>query len=207
MDERIGRLSRFLALILRHQGPQMGLTFDNRGFTQIEPLVKVVRQSELFEWVERSEIEAVVQSDLKGRYEIEGDLVRARYGHSAAIPVAYPEVEPPKKLYYAPTGQSLRELQKTGIRPEGRRLVHLSIDESTAFQVGRHKTSFPVVLEIDAEAAHKAGVKFHQPTKHIFVTEGIPPEFIRVIEPRRPAAAPPPRPPGPPPPRFGRMRR
>ncbi|HLG42902.1 MAG TPA: RNA 2'-phosphotransferase, partial [Planctomycetota bacterium] len=70
MDEQIGRLSRFLALILRHQGPQMGLTFDARGFTDLVELLKVVKAAEFFSWVESADLRTVVESDLKGRYEI-----------------------------------------------------------------------------------------------------------------------------------------
>jgi len=189
----------------------MGLKFDSRGFTDLDELLTMVKAAEFFSWVERKDLQTVVESDLKGRYEISGDQVRARYGHSSAIPVEYDPIAPPPKLYFALTGQNLRDLQKTGLKPEGRAYVHLSVDESTAYQVGRHKATFPIVLEIDAAAAAKAGVNFYQPTKNIWLVVSVPPEYIRVIEPKRPAMAPPrveppPMPPSPRP-RYGGFRR
>jgi putative RNA 2'-phosphotransferase len=174
----------------------MGLTFDRQGFTEISGVLEVLKKNEPFAWAGESDVRAAVQQDAKGRYEISGTRVRARYGHSPGIPVEYPEIEPPPRLFHGATHDALRDIQRTGLQPQGRTFVHLSADEKTAFEVGRRRTPWPVILEVDAQGARRGGARFFRPIESLFLASGIPPQFIRIREPRRAG----------PPPRFGRSR-
>jgi putative RNA 2'-phosphotransferase len=142
------------------------------------------------------EIRSAVDSDRKGRYEIVEATIRARYGHSATVPVEYQEVEPPPRLYHGTSPGSLQGIQQSGLQPQGRRYVHLSVDERTAIEVGRRRSAWPIILEVDTEAARKAGIRFYRPVPSVFLTEGVPPEFVRPRDRGRTSA-----------PQYGRFRR
>jgi putative RNA 2'-phosphotransferase len=185
IPERRERLSRYLALLLRHQGPQSGLRFDDRGFTAIDPMIQYINRHELFRWVKMEHVQEVVQTDPKGRYEIVGNTIRAKYGHSFAVREPDEPVTPPSPLFYGISSRRIDPILHGGLRPFGRSLLHLSVDEHEAFEVARRQDPRPAMLEIDAAAAHQAGVKFFKATDKIFLTTNVPPQFVKVKQPKR----------------------
>jgi putative RNA 2'-phosphotransferase len=182
MQPNLLGLSRFLALLLRHKGPEMGLEFDDQGFTSIRAVLDLLGNNDVFSWTTRKDLDAVVNGDSKGRYEIRKDRIRARYGHSGSIRVIYEAVEPPGKLYHGTTGQAIMEIQRKGLLPRERNFVHLSLDEKTAYDVGRRRVAFPVVLEIDAATAYKDGVEFFHPSQHIILVREMPPKYLKLMQ-------------------------
>lgn len=180
IEERRERLSRYLALLLRHQGPQVGLKFDDRGYTPIAALVQFMNRNELFRWVMPDHILEVVQGDAKGRYEAAGEGVRAKYGHSFPVRALSEPAVPPGILFYGVSSRRIDPVLHGGLRPVGRALLHLSTDEKDAFQVASRQDPRPAILQVDAVAAHQAGVKFFKATEKIYLAESVPPSFIKV---------------------------
>jgi putative RNA 2'-phosphotransferase len=173
------RLSKFMALLLRHKGPEHGLEFDRDGFTAVAKLAEAIAADRMFADVTRDDVERIVRSDAKGRYEIAGDRIRARYGHSPAVRVDYPAVKPPPRLFHGTSRGAVGRILREGIMPAGRLYVHLSANPESAFQVGRRHDPRPVILEIDAESAERAGIAFHRATQEIYLAREIPPRFVR----------------------------
>ena len=62
--------------------------------------------------------------------------------------------------------------------PMNRQYVHLSADLETAREVGRRKSRQPVVLVVDAGAAHDDGVRFYHGNQTVWLADGIPPRYI-----------------------------
>lgn len=180
MEERL-RLSKFMALLLRHKGREYGLTFDAEGFVGVNDLVAAITKTGSFGRVTAEEIKSIVASDPKGRYEIRADRIRARYGHSFAVELSHEEVQPPERLFHGAAPQAVGPIMKYGLKPQGRRYVHLSADEAGAFQVGRRRAPRPVILEIDAAGAASSGVKFFKATEAIYLAREVPPQFIRIL--------------------------
>lgn len=65
----------------------------------------------------------------------------------------------------------------------GRQYVHLSMDTITAKQVGKRKTPKPVILQVRADDAYKAGVPFYRGNDLVWLADVVAPEFISLVEP------------------------
>ena len=77
------------------------------------------------------------------RFEITGDRIRARYGHSVPQTVTYPEVQPPNPVPRDLAEGAARGIQKEGLQPMGRQYVHLSTQVDQARLVGRRHAPEP----------------------------------------------------------------
>ena len=56
--------------------------------------------------------------------------------------------------------------------------VHLSVDKTTAFQVGSRKAKTPVILKIKATKAYASGVRFYEGNEMVWLSDHIPSDFI-----------------------------
>jgi putative RNA 2'-phosphotransferase len=97
-DSRHLKLSKFLALILRHQPERFGLPLDEEGWASLSEVMEILRGLPNFRWATRADVMAVVEGgsgDENRRFEVEGERIRARYGHSMARPIRYEPCVPP----------------------------------------------------------------------------------------------------------------
>jgi hypothetical protein len=89
-------------------------------------------------------------------------------------------------LYHGTHPKALDAIVREGLRPMGRRHVHLSADVETARQVGARRGA-PVFLVVDAGALHRAGHPFLLADNGVWLTDAVPPE--RVVAFRAPVTA------------------
>ncbi len=175
------RLSRFLALILRHQPENFGLSLDSDGFAPLDQVwAQVIQQ---FGSAFTSEdLEAVVAGDSHGkrRYEISGDRIRALYGHSDAPPIEYPMAEPPERLYHGTVIAALESIRREGLSAQSRQYVHMTTNHAIAAEVAKRHAENTVILTIRAGDAYRAGVAFYHPETQHYLAKHIPPAFIVV---------------------------
>ncbi len=90
MDEiqdivRIVKLSKFLALILRHQPQRFGLALDEQGWASLSEVLEILHGLPNFRWATRADVVQVVDEgsgDGKHRFELHANRIRARHGHS-----------------------------------------------------------------------------------------------------------------------------
>lgn len=81
-------------------------------------------------------------------------------------------------LYHGTTGRVLEAVFREGLRPMGRRDVHLSVDTGTAVRVGsRHGR--PVVLAVDAAAMAADGHEFRVSANGVWLTDAVPARYLR----------------------------
>ncbi len=179
-DAQSGRLSRFLALVLRHRAHQFQLPVDDEGFVPIEPLLELAHTRQGLEEVSRADLEALADKPGRKRFEITGDSIRATYGHSFHRPIRYPDASPPERLYLAVPRSQLPDIRLQGLRPEGRQYVHLSEEREEAEEVGRHKTTEVTVVEVLAREASENGIPFHRPTDGLYLAAQVPARFLDV---------------------------
>lgn len=172
------RLSKFISLLLRHSPELAGLQLDREGFVHLEDLIKGIRSLRGWHWVERKHIEEVVNLDPRGRFQIKGDRIRAAYGHSIEVDLGYKPEKPPQLLYHATARKNLESIMKEGLKPMGRRFVHLAVDQETAIEIGRRYDSQPALLIVHAGKAFSKGIFFTRASEKIFLAETVPPEFI-----------------------------
>ncbi len=173
------RISKFLTLLLRHRPDDFGLKVDSYGFANVEDVLNIV--GERFPGITRSDLEDLTKDEERPRFEIFGDLIRARYGHSFPVDLGIEPFEPPEFLYNGTDRNSIESIMSEGLRPSGRHYVHLSLSSEVAEQIASRKSSDPVLLRIYAKEAHRSGIEFYDRTP-VILTEAVPPEFLEIIE-------------------------
>ena len=125
------------------------------------------------------ELEAIVAQNDKGRYQLSEDkiLIRALYGHSVPVDLAYIPSRPPTLLYHGTALKNYESILDSGIVSQNRQFVHLSEDVQTAVSVGQRHGD-PVVLQIDTKRMSEDGCIFYNPKNGIWLTEYVLPQYI-----------------------------
>jgi putative RNA 2'-phosphotransferase len=179
LDEtKTEQLGRLVAGGLRHFPADLGLEMDSHGWVDLARLGEVVASRH--RWADIDLIIALIQSDSKQRYEISGDRVRARYGHSVEVDLDHPENKLPL-LYYGASEEEADRILEIGIKPASQRYVHLSSTAEKAWHVATFRTGNPKVIQVDAEAAQAAGVKMLKVNDDIVISETIPPKYLLLL--------------------------
>ena len=132
--------------------------------------------------VSLQDLQQIVESDNKGRFEFSEDksTVRALYGHSINLDLGLEPTTPPLLLYHGTAEKYIDSIMKDGLRRRKRNFVHLSETIDMAKQVGARHGS-PVVLSIDTEAMIRAGYKFYKAQNGIWLTGDILPNFFKAV--------------------------
>jgi putative RNA 2'-phosphotransferase len=169
------KVSKFLSFILRHKPESFNLKLDRNGFCFLQDILKILQDR--FKDLDNDSLLELIKKDSKGRFEVTGDLIRARYGHSIeVVPIEDPS-EPPEFLYHGTTPDKIIKILKFGLKPMNRQFVHLSITKEDAYKVGLRHTSRPVVLKILAKKVYRNNIKFFRESD-VFLVRYIPPKFI-----------------------------
>lgn len=171
-------LSKFMSFVLRHKPQNFGLKLDPFGFVNTGDLLLVLQNR--YGNVQLSDIEKVVKNCPKGRFEIKGEKIRARYGHSIEVQLDTQPSEPPENLYHGTSPAMKNTILAEGLKPMKRRYLHLSKSKEEAFQVGRRKSQSPIVFTIKAKEAFQNGIKFYD-MRIVVLSEFVPSEFIELV--------------------------
>ncbi len=186
MDEVIRtQRSKTLSAWLRHKPERAGLKLSKDGWAKIPDVLDAFEKQEMP--MSRAELDRLVRLDVKGRFEVEQDRIRARYGHSIAFEAPPHAGMPPAKLFHGTARRFLPRILQSGLRPMKRQFVHLSPDKKTAREVGGRRDQAAAILLIDAHAAHEAGILFYPRGKGIWLSDPIPPQYLSVVEDSLPA--------------------
>ncbi len=175
------KLSKFLSLLLRHRPARFPIALDEEGYADLNEILHILNGLPNFRWATRADVEAVVEAPGRRRFELDGERIRALYGHTAFRP-EYEAVEPPAVLYHGTAPESLEPLRREGLQPMARQFVHLAATVETARSIGLRHAPEPVILEIDASRAHAAGLDFYHPVEEIYLCTHLPAEYLSVHE-------------------------
>ncbi len=178
-EEELANLSRILAGVLRHFPEKFDLDMDINGWVDIRDLAAAIKaRKRSLHWLRPHHLKAIAETDEKGRYQVRDNLIRATYGHSVDVDLDHPSDNIPQSLYYPATQEEVEMLLENGITPTDRRYVHLSLTFADAYNAGIHRTEDPTILEVDAAAALLADVYIGRAGPTVFVSRGIPPDFV-----------------------------
>ena len=178
MSKRIVTISKFMSKYLRHEPEALGLILEPGGWVLIADLLDgAARQG--FP-ITREELLQVVAENDKQRFGLDETQtkVRANQGHSASVDLHLEEAVPPPHLYHGTVDKFLDAILVEGLRKMSRHDVHLSQDIQTAAKVGERRGK-PIVLVIDSGAMEADGFKFRISTNQVWLTEHVPPKYIR----------------------------
>ncbi|PVZ11053.1 putative RNA 2'-phosphotransferase [Actinomycetospora cinnamomea] len=165
------RLSKRMSRALRHDPARVGLVLDAQGWAPLDAVCAALR-------VSRADVEDVVAHGSKQRFEVAGERIRARYGHSLPGHVELPAIDPPAVLFHGTGAATVEAILRDGLRPGARQYVHLSSDEATAREVGaRHGR--PVVLHVDAGRAAADGHVFLRGNADTWLADELAPRYLR----------------------------
>ena len=178
MKEQSAATSKFLSLILRHRPDVIGIELDAEGWVSVEDLLAACAQHGRA--ISREQLDAVVRTNDKQRFAFsaDGNRIRANQGHSLPVDLGLVPVEPPELLYHGTVRRFLESIRQEGLTKGNRHHVHLSPDVETATKVGQRRGR-PVVLVIEAGRMFRDGHKFYQSENGVWLTDAVPPEYIR----------------------------
>lgn len=168
----ITSLGKRLSYLLRHD---RDYNFPESGFREVSDLIKN-------HGFTKDNLEELVASDSKGRYEFNSDhsMIRAVQGHS--LPNIHPDLiktTPPDILYHGTATRFLNSIFKSGVKKGTRNYVHLSSNKDTAAKVGsRHGD--PIVLKINSAKMVDDGAEFFVSKNGVWLVDFIDPKYIEI---------------------------
>ena len=170
------KLGRIISGALRHFPGELGLQLDARGWADLNDLERAIAAK--YPWARREHIEAMLDTDEKGRYERSGDKVRARYGHSIHVDLDYHE-SGFDVLFYGTSEEEADRILEIGLKPVNQHHVHLSKSIEEAVKVACIRTEYPVIISIDARRAKENGIKIID-AGPVCLSGPIPPEYLKI---------------------------
>jgi putative RNA 2'-phosphotransferase len=150
---------------------------DEEGFVDLDELVSKVTES--FASVDKVFLRRLVEESERKRFEIVGNRIRALYGHSVPVYLRLEEDKLVEWLYHGTTAEAAKEILEHGLKPMKRLWVHLSPTKDIATQVGKRRTSNPVILVVNCKEARKAGMSFYKASDQVYLCKFVPAEYIR----------------------------
>ncbi|MBI4394188.1 MAG: RNA 2'-phosphotransferase [Euryarchaeota archaeon] len=178
-EHELNRIGRIMAGVLRHFPDRFGVSMDEHGWVDVHDFVaQIRRQKDRLHWLKPHHVEAIVETDTKGRYQYEDDRIRATYGHSVDVDLDLPTDDIPEKLFYPVTEEELDMVLERGLQPTDRKMVHLSGTFELAMEAGQRRVEAPIILEINAQEAVKSGVVIKQAGKTVYITEDVPAQYL-----------------------------
>lgn len=173
------KLSKEISYALRHAPWEYELELDNNGFVSVNQLITAINESHKYDRpVTFEDLEHIIETSDKKRHEIQGNNIRALYGHSVPMHISKEKIKPPDILYHGTTHKAAELIIHDGLKPMGRQYVHLSVDIDTAVQVGKRRDKSPVILTIDAGRAHNEGIIFYKGNDKVILADYIPEKYI-----------------------------
>ena len=173
-----GRLVSTMAFALRHDPARFELALDDEGWTSFENLVIAIRFAR-YEWacIDESIVRAAI-ADMD-RFEIRDGKIRSVYGHSIEL-TKPPAIEaPPAILFHGTSADSVPSILERGILRMRRRFAHLSSDCQWVVRFLDDKPTW-TIFAIDTSAALASGVFFRRANPHVWLTDSMPAQFLRI---------------------------
>jgi putative RNA 2'-phosphotransferase len=182
-ENELNSLSRILAGALRHFPEKLGLMMDGKGWVEISSLIDSIGTGRSgFNWLRIHHIEALVATDPRGRYQIDGGMIRATYGHSIEVNPDDLPLADIDKFYYPVTEEEADIIIEGGLYPIDRKKVHLSGSIEKAIEAGKVRTEDPLILKIDGKKAKKDGLKIYHAGKDVYITDGIDAKYLSKVK-------------------------
>ena len=178
------KVSKFLALTLRHKPEELGLELDTQGWCNVNELVEAF--SNKFNGFTVETLEEIVKTDNKGRYAFNEDktLIRAVQGHSTkSVDIDFEEIDwdTLDKVLYHGTGEKYVEcILKEGILPKSRNYVHLSGDLDTARNVGARHGKV-VIMQINSKLMKLKNIKLYRSENGVYLVNKVPNDCFTVL--------------------------
>ena len=182
-ENELTSLSRILAGALRHFPDKLGLMMDGKGWVDINSLIDAIGTGRSgFKWLRKHHIDALVDTDPRGRYQIDGGMIRATYGHTIDIDTDDLPLAEIEEFYYPVTEEEADIILEGGLQPIDRTKVHLSGSIEKAQEAGKVRTDKPLILRIDGKKANKDGLKIYHAGTDVYTTDAIDAKYLSMVK-------------------------
>jgi putative RNA 2'-phosphotransferase len=182
-DRELNSLSRIIAGALRHFPDKLRLDMDGHGWVEISQLMDAIGSSRSgFNWLRLHHIQALVATDLRSRYQIDGGMIRAKYGHSIDVNLDDLPITEADELFYPVTEEEADIVLENGIHPIDRKKVHLSTTIEKAVEAGSVRSEHPLIIRVDGLKARENGVEIYQASHDVCVTDSIDAEYLSQVD-------------------------
>jgi putative RNA 2'-phosphotransferase len=182
-DNELSSLSRIMAGALRHFPEKLSLMMDGKGWVDISSLIKAIGIGRSgFNWLRPHHIEALVTTDPRGRYQIDGGMIRATYGHTIDVNPDDLPIADLDEFYYPVTEEEADIIIEGGLHPTDRKKVHLSGSIEKAIEAGKVRTENPLILKIDGKKTKKDGLKIYHAGTDVYITDSIDGKYISKVK-------------------------
>jgi putative RNA 2'-phosphotransferase len=182
-DRELDSLGRIIAGVLRHFPEKLGVAIDGHGWVDISEFVEAIGVSRSgFQWLRDHHIEAIALTDPKGRYQVDGGMIRATYGHTIDVHLDDLPLAEIDEFFYPVTEEEIDIILEGGLNPIDRRNVHLSGSIEKAIEAGKVRTEIPLILRIDGKKAKKDGIKIFHAGKDVYITDRIEAKYISKVD-------------------------
>lgn len=182
-EKELDSLSRILAGALRHFPEKLGLMMDGHGWVDISALIDAIGTSRSgFKWLRAHHIKALVETDPRGRYQVDGGMIRATYGHTIDVNLDDLPIAEIDEFYYPVTEEEVDIVLEGGLHPTDRKKVHLSGSIEKALEAGRVRTENPIILRIDGKKAREDGLKIYQAGNDVYITDSVDGKYLSKVE-------------------------
>jgi len=174
--QNLKTVSKLLSFILRHNPGSVGVTLDKNGWASADFLCNALE-------ISYDSLVEIVETNNKKRFEfdITGELIRARQGHSIEVDLELKPIEPPLVLFHGTKAQFLSSIEQYGITRQTRQYVQLSALRTTADEVANRRSGNSIMLLIDSLKMHHAGFEFFKSANDVWMTKYVPPQYLRVL--------------------------
>lgn len=168
------QLSKNLSYLLRHGAQKEGLRISQDGWVNISDLLLHINKREKFT---RRDIEAIVKTNDKQRFIIEGDRIRANQGHSMKVDVKMDRLTvdtAPDVVVHGTYKQFINQILKEGLKTMGRQHIHMAIGlKHDRAVISGMRNSADVIIYIKAKEAISDGVPFFMSENKVILTPGV----------------------------------
>lgn len=173
MNKNLIKQSKFLSKILRHDPESANIQLDKNGWASVKDILHSLK-------IKMPELEEIVEENNKKRFEFDKHKIRirARQGHSIKVDIELNEVIPTTDLFHGTTENKKDLILLEGIKKQSRLHVHLTDDSITALSVGSRHGS-PLVFRIDAVKMYEDDFKFYLSNNGVYLTDYVPPIYIK----------------------------
>jgi putative RNA 2'-phosphotransferase len=182
-DRESNSLGRMLALVLRHAPEKFNVEMDINGWVNSRELSEnIAKQRRHYHWLRGWHFAAIASADDKGRYQVEGEMLRATYGHSIELELDLPTDDIPEALYWPCELEQVSTIKELGITAGDRKHVHLSKSISNAMEAGHVRIHRPAILEVDTVRAIADGHVIYRAGTTVYLVDEMPGEYLYQIE-------------------------
>jgi len=180
--EDLKHLSKTLSLVLRHNPQTIGIQLNENGWTNVDKLIEAINLYHYHYYkfgITRDIIDEIVRTNNKKRFEYssDGQMIRARQGHSVDVDLGYKSVTPPDILYHGTSEDVVDSIFENGIEKRSRHHVHLSENHETAMAVGKRHGK-PCALTVDCKSMVADGYEFFKTDNGVWLVDHVPSRYI-----------------------------